>query len=129
MSQELRPEQGNNSPSPQHFSDAVDQITELRVSGGTPPKELASSIIHILNDDRRVCLTAIGHQAVGQAVKAIPAVNQHCVSQGYLVCILPSFKISKVPNREVEDPATTADGDRTIERTVTVLSLVKIYPQ
>jgi stage V sporulation protein SpoVS len=115
------------------LSDDLDNITELRVGGGTPPKELAGSIIHLLNDDKRVRLAAIGHQAVGQAVKAIPVVNQYCVAQGYVITLLPSFSLKAVPNREIEvipgqeeDPAAAS---RITERTVTMLTLVKITPQ
>jgi stage V sporulation protein SpoVS len=118
---------------PALFSDNMDPsvIMELRVAGSTPPKELAASIIHLLNDEKRVRLTAIGHQAVGQAVKAIPVVNQYCVAQGYLVAILPSFSLMTVQNRELisVDGHVEEEGDRTNERTVTVLSLVRLSPQ
>jgi len=107
------------------FSDNAD-IAELRVAGGTPPKDLAASIVHLLNDDKRVKLAAIGHQAVGQAVKAIPVVNQYCIAQGYLVTILPSFHVMHVPNREGEPEV---DEDRSAERTVTMLLLIKVSPQ
>jgi stage V sporulation protein SpoVS len=116
------------------FSDNLDTITELRVAGSTPPKELAASIIHILNESRRVKLAAIGHQAVGQAVKAIPVVNQYCIAQGYLVAILPSFNLLNVTSRELpegekEEDAVERSGERTAERTVTVMHLVRITPQ
>lgn len=116
------------------FSDNFDTITELRVAGSTPPKELAASIIHILNESRRVKLAAIGHQAVGQAVKAIPVVNQYCIAQGYLVTILPSFSLLNVTARELpegekEEEAGERGGERTAERTVTVMHLVRVCPQ
>lgn len=107
-------------------SDILSDIKELRVAGSTPPKELAGSIIHLLKDDKRVRLAAIGHQAVGQAVKAIPVVNQYCVAQGFNVCLLPAFALMDVPNRETDDEAET---NRMQERTVTLLTLIKISPQ
>ena len=112
-------------------SDDFDAITELRVAGSTPPKELAGSIIHLLNDGKPVTLAAIGHQAVGQAVKAIPVVNQYCIAQGYVVTILPSFRLSTVPNRDLPvDVGENGDGqERTNERTVTILKLIRVSPQ
>lgn len=118
---------------PTTFSDNL-EVTELRVAGSTPSKELAASIIHLLNDERRVRLAAIGHQAVGQAVKAIPVVNQYCIAQGYLVAMLPSFSLMNVVSRETDAlPATTGGteppADRTTERTVTMMTLVRLSPQ
>lgn len=108
------------------FSDNSD-FAELKVAGGTPPKDLAASIVHLLNDSQRVKLAAIGHQAVGQAVKAIPVVNQYCIAQGYVVTILPSFQIMRVPVREGAQEMD--ERDRSDERTVTILTLVKVSPQ
>lgn len=102
-----------------------DAIRELKIAAGTPPKELAGSIIHLLQEGKRVRLAAIGHQAVGQAVKAIPIVNQYCITQGYLVSILPFFRLMGVQDRD----APTGEESRTQERTVTMLSLIQISPQ
>lgn len=116
---------------PQTFSDNT-EITELRVAGSTPSKELAASIIHLLNDEKRVRLAAIGHQAVGQAVKAIPVVNQYCVAQGYLVGLLPSFSLMEVLNRDTELPDSVGSNppsQRTNERTITMMTLVRFSPQ
>lgn len=104
-------------------------IKELRVAAGTPPKELAGSIVHLLQDGKRVRLAAIGHQAVGQAVKAIPVVNQFCITQGYLATLLPSFSLKDVPHRELEAEITEQQSVRTQERTVTMLMLVLVSPQ
>jgi stage V sporulation protein SpoVS len=98
-------------------------IKELRVAGGNPPKEQAAVINRTLQGGKRVRLTAIGHQAVGQAIKSIPAVNQFCVSQGYLVTLLPSFSLQEVVNREAEDESQMHD------RTIMVMSLIRISPQ
>jgi stage V sporulation protein SpoVS len=112
------------------FADDFDSITELRVAGSTPPKELAGSIIHLLNDERKIRLAAIGHQAVGQAVKAIPMVNKYCIAQGYVIALVPFFALMRVPSREpglVPDEEIDANG--MTERTVTKMALVRISPQ
>lgn len=106
-------------------SDNTAEIKELRVAGSTPPKELAGSIIHLLKDEKRVRLAAIGHQAVGQAVKAVPIVNQYCIAQGFIMSLLPAFQLMEVPNRELEEE----ESSRMQERTVTLLTLVRIIPQ
>ena len=118
-------------PSSMPLSDDMseDTIKELRIAGSTPPKELAGSIVHLLQDGKRVRLAAIGHQAVGQAVKAIPIVNQFCITQGYVVTLLPSFSLKNVPNREAEEPITDQQADRLQERTVTMLMLIMVSPQ
>ena len=118
------------TPLPRIFSDDVSEtyLKELRVAGGTPPKELAGSIIHLLQDGKRVRLAAIGHQAVGQAVKSIPVVNQFCITQGYLVTLLPSFSLQEVPNRDAV-ATNEQQADRTQERTITMLSLIVVSPQ
>ena len=107
------------------FSDLLDSIHELRVAASTPPKELAGSIIHLLNENKQVRLSAIGHQAVGQAVKAIPVVNQYCVAQGYMMTIFPFFELKPVQTRE----GVPEDATRVQERTVMMLKLVRISPQ
>lgn len=111
------------------FTDA--NYRELRVAGGTPPKELAGSIIHLLQDGVQVCLAAIGHQAVGQAIKAVPHVNQFCITQGYLVTLLPFFALKNVPNREENEVITLEQqqADRLQERTVTMMKLIRVSPQ
>lgn len=106
-------------------SDNLSDVKELRVAGSTPPKELAGSIIHLLKDEKRVRLAAIGHQAVGQAVKSIPVVNQYCVAQGFIMAIVPAFSLMEVTNREVDDD----ESNRMQERTVTLMTLIKIIPQ
>jgi stage V sporulation protein SpoVS len=106
------------------LSDDLGSITELRVAASTPPKELAQSIIHLLNENRQVRLSAIGHQSVGQAVKAIPVVNQYCIAQGYLITIFPAFELQEVQIRD-----TAPEEARTQERTIMMLKLIKISPQ
>jgi stage V sporulation protein SpoVS len=111
------------------LSDDFDSISELRVAGSTPPKELAASIIHLLNEGKQVTLAAIGHHAVGQAVKSITPVNQYCIAQGYVMVLLPSFKLIPVTSRELPEDDGLSVGERTAERTVTMLKLIKISPQ
>jgi stage V sporulation protein SpoVS len=117
------------------FSDdtSEDTIRELRVAGGTPPKELAGSIIHLLQDGKRVRLAAIGHQAVGQAVKAIPVVNAFAITQGYVVALMPYFALKSVPNRDAEEEPVPVGidvrVDRLQERTITMMSLIMVSPQ
>ena len=106
------------------LSDDLDSITELRVAASTPPKELAGSIIHLLNENRQVRLSAIGHQSVGQAVKAIPVVNQYCIAQGYMIAIFPAFELKEVQTREL-----VSEESRMQERTVMMLKLIKVSPQ
>jgi stage V sporulation protein SpoVS len=103
-------------------------IRELRVSGGTPPKDLAGSIIHLLQDDKRVRLAAIGHHAVGQAIKAVPIVNGFCITQGYIVAVVPFFELKQVPVREGAEEGADAQS-RLQDRTVTMLTLIRVSPQ
>jgi stage V sporulation protein SpoVS len=106
------------------LSDDLDSITELRVAASTPPRDLAGSIIHLLNENKQVQLSAIGHQSVGQAVKAIPVVNQYTIAQGYMVAIFPFFVLKDVPARD-----NTIEDARIQERTIMILKLVRISPQ
>lgn len=117
------------------FSDDMSEsvIKDLRVAGSTPPKDLAGSIIHLLQEGQRVRLAAIGHQAVGQAIKAIPIVNQYCISQGYIVTALPSYALMSVQARDAPpvpiDAGVGDESSRTNDRTVTMLMLIRVSPQ
>lgn len=97
-------------------SDVVE--VELRVGGGTAPKSLAGSIANNLNEGKRVSLTAIGHQAVGQAIKAVSIANSYVASHGYQLSVYPSFEVKQIEN-----------GDAgSVERTAMVLQIVKVRP-
>jgi stage V sporulation protein SpoVS len=110
---------------PSAMSDDFDAITELRVAASTPPKDLAGSIIYLLNDNKQIRLSAIGHQSVGQAIKAIPIVNSYTAAQGYVISIFPYFELMKVKIRDTEDERNREPE----ERTVMMLKLVKVSPQ
>src|SRR4051812_7565771 len=60
---------------------------ELRIAGVTPPKDLAGSIAFKLEQGMNVALVAIGHQAVGQAIKAIPILNGMTIAHGYVIAV------------------------------------------
>jgi stage V sporulation protein SpoVS len=100
------------------FADDL-SFTELRVAGTTTPKELAGSIIFNLEQGKTVALSAIGHQAIGQALKAIPVVNGLTIAHGYLLAVVPWFDIKVIPG-----PAAGSE----VERTAMIMSLVKIRP-
>lgn len=87
---------------------------ELRVAGSTPTKELAGAISSHIREGKIVTLVAIGHHAMGQAVKSVPIVNQHLAAKGWVFTILPAFN-----ERQVKE-----DG-REVKRTVILLKLVR----
>lgn len=91
-----------------------DGEVELRVAGSTATKELAAAIASHIREGRNVTLVAIGHHAVGQAVKAVPILNGHLAAKGWVFSILPAFE-----DRQVKD------GDVTVPRTVLLLRLVR----
>lgn len=88
--------------------------SEIRVAGSTPTKQLAGSVASLLREGHKVTLVGIGHQAVGQAVKAIPVVNAHLANKAWIYTILPSL----------EDRVIEEEG-RTVTRTVTVMRLIR----
>ena len=94
-------------------------LTELRVAGTTAPKELAGSIVSNVMQGRTVCLAAIGHQAIGQAVKSVPIANGYCAAHGFFLAIVPSFEVKRI-----ESP-----GMETAERTACMMTLVKVRPR
>ncbi len=87
---------------------------ELRVAGSTATKDLAAAVTSHIREGRQVTLVAIGHHAVGQAVKSVPIVNSHLAAKGWVFSIMPSFE-----DRQVHD------GKVTVPRTVLLLRLVK----
>jgi stage V sporulation protein SpoVS len=100
------------------YSDDL-EYTELRVAGTTTPKELAGSILFNLEQKKRVALSAIGHQAIGQALKAIPVVNGLTAAHGYILAVVPWFDIKIIPG-----PV----GGGEVERTAMMLSLIRVRP-
>lgn len=91
---------------------------ELRVKGTTVPKDLAGSIVKNIQNDAQVVLSCIGHQSIGQAVKALPIANGMLAPQGWLLAAVVSFEVKHM----------TFEGEAQ-ERTACMLSLVKIRPQ
>jgi stage V sporulation protein SpoVS len=102
------------------FADATEHITELRVAGTTAPKELAGSIVSNVLQGKSVCLAAIGHQAIGQAVKSVPIANGYCAAHGFFLAIVPSFEVKKIDSLDGGEPA---------ERTACMLLLVRVRPR
>jgi stage V sporulation protein SpoVS len=109
---------------PSHFSPGHQfandpDFVELKVGGVSPPKQLAGSIKYHLEQNHTVALAAIGHQAIGQAMKAIPILNGMTAAHGYIMAVMPWFDIKIV--------AGGIDG-KGAERTAVMLHLVKVRP-
>ena len=105
----------DNEPtsSPSIATDTRTAFEEFRVAGTTNPKELAASIASNVRVGKRVCLVAIGHQAVSQAVKAVPILNSHMANKLILFCILPSL-----------EDRVIMEGKDAVTRTCTLLRLI-----
>lgn len=90
------------------------ETKELRVSGRTNVQNLAWSIVQTFEEEKRkVCLVAIGTQAVNQAVKAISIANSRSASHGIIFMALPAMQ-----------DVTIEDHGNKVERTVLKLILV-----
>ncbi len=96
------------------MSKSQDHAEDLFVSSSTPVQELAKAIASRLRQGREIVMLAIGHQAVGQAVKAVPIVNGWFASNGVIYDIRPSFELRHIK-----------DGDQTVERTAMRMKLVR----
>ena len=109
--------------------DEVSPIKIIQVAGTTPPGALAGSIAEEYRQAMEVAhntfgwdgatkrmpnisLHAIGHQAVGQAIKAVAIANGHLAAKGILFTLLPSFEDKQIP---VKSGSTTMEV-RTIMR-------------
>ncbi len=100
------------------------QLKTIQVASTTPPRPLAGSITEevrqaIESVPQRVpniSLHAIGHQAIGQAIKSIPIANGFLGSKGLVLLVLPTFEDRTVAD---EDDAT-----KTVVRTVMRMKLV-----
>lgn len=80
------------------------QYTELRVSNGTEPKLLATTILRTFDENKRVAISCIGAQAVAQAFKAVAVANGEAVAQGVLLSIVPTFDVKKLRDRDTNQP-------------------------
>ena len=87
----------------------------VKVAGTTQPHSLAVSLQKLLNEDgdRAVLIHAVGHGAVGQAIKGCVILNTKTVNAGIYYTLFPSLV-------DVIDEAT---GN---EITVTRLKLVPV---
>ena len=74
--------------------------SELRVSKSTNAKALASSIMRVFEDGRRVEISCIGVAALSQAVKAVAIAMGETGPQGYLLAIVPAFDTKMVKDRD-----------------------------
>lgn len=95
--------------------DEATPIKIIQVAGTTPPGALAGSIAEEYRqatEDAQdkygwggakrvpnISLHAIGHQAVGQAIKAVAIANGFLAAKGILFTLLPSFEDKPVPIR------------------------------
>lgn len=98
----------DTSVSRQLVLDESDPIKIIQVRGTTHPKALAGSIMQEFRASTgaeaakfpNLSLHAIGHQAVGQAIKAVPIANGLLAPHGLQLTVLPSFEDKKVPSEE-----------------------------
>lgn len=95
-------------------TDTAEGTAEVRVSGKTATRDLAQSIASHIRDGKTVVLVAIGHNAIGQAVKAVPVVNGFLAPRGIVFSILPVFE-----EREIEDDGVV------VTRTAMLMKLVR----
>jgi len=95
--------------------DEVSPIKVIQVAGTTPPGALAGSIAEeyrqAMDESHdmygwggvkrmpNLSLHAIGHQAVGQAIKAVAIANGFVAAKGIMFTLLPSFEDKPVPVR------------------------------
>lgn len=75
-------------------------IRELRVSNGTPVKDLSNSILCYMDEGDRVCLSSIGANALSQAVKAVGAGQAESAQEGKLLYIVPTFDTKQMMDRD-----------------------------
>lgn len=91
---------------------------EFKVAAKTDTQKLAKAALTNLRQGKLVTLITIGHGSVGQAMKAIPILNQETIARGHYYAVVPSFE-----TREIIIKKST--GDETVERTVMKLKLVE----
>lgn len=73
----------------------------LRVSGGTPPEQLAGAIAAAVNSGNPPTLRAIGAAAISQAVKGLIISNQYAASRGLSLSFKPGFADVEIQGKEV----------------------------
>lgn len=102
-----------------------EKFFELRVKSITSPKALAGSIVAHVMGGKQVKLTAIGHGAVAQAIKAVPIASGYTIPNGFILAIVPSFDVK--PMEPKEDAPDLPEGE-VMERTLMIMQLVKVRP-
>lgn len=70
----------------------------LRVSAKTSVPNLAAAISHACYDGKRVVLRAVGHGAIGQAVKAVAVARGYVGPRGLDLSIRPGFSEIQMPD-------------------------------
>lgn len=79
-----------------------DEEAVLRVSSSSPPQSVAAAISKSISDSRRYpVLRAIGHGAVGQAVKALAIARGYVASRGIDLAFVVGF--DTITNAEGKD--------------------------
>ena len=63
----------------------------VKVGGTTTPHSLAHSLRKLLEENADVVLHAVGHGAVGQAIKGCVVLNTLTVNKGTIYMIMPSL--------------------------------------
>lgn len=111
--------------SPEAFAEDAEFI-ELRVKSITSAKALAGSIVAHIMRGESVVLSAIGHGAVAQAVKAVPIASGRTAPNGFMLAIVPSFNLKEID--PPKDAPPLPEGE-VMERTLTMMHLVKIRPR
>ncbi len=66
-------------------------VDEMRVSASSNPQSLASAISHAIYDNKQVTLRAIGHGAVGQAMKAVAIARGFVAPRGFDIALIPGW--------------------------------------
>lgn len=67
-------------------------MKELKVSGGTPPKSFAGSVLSCIEDgDSNLSAIAIGAQAVNQCVKGLAVAVEMGDDRGLRLSCVPEF--------------------------------------
>ncbi len=93
-----------------------DDIIKLRVSSTSNCKDLAGSIAKFQQQGKKVVISAIGSQAINQAVKSIPIANSYLAPQGTVLVCLPYF----------EDKQIEIEGGQRVERTSINFQLISM---
>lgn len=93
-------------------------LFELRVASSTDVNMLATSLSKNIEEGKSVSLSCIGLQPLSQAVKAVAVANGFVAPQGFVFVLLPSFSVTKFPDRETGEM---------VERTAIKFTLVKYW--